>query len=230
MKIFLFLFPFSLLAACAPLSDNERAGIQRIQDIYETSCDHSTEEKCFVIRLTGSRLINNSDNLEIPASHCAFTFYTALPLGGERERYSSIRVELERSGLFRSGKISREYMAEELQLMEKNAQWFDVIVNCIKHRDFDYILNNTHASTFAMIDSAAYLKKMLTLGKLTGEVKSGTFMGFSSHTMNDEGRKKELMILNGKMETANGKWDLFVMIDPVADGEEKQLYGFKWSR
>jgi hypothetical protein len=230
MKNICCLLALSLLGACTHLSENEKKGIKQIEDIYEGKCDCSRDESRFTIHLSKSHMVIASTDLEVPASNCAYLFYTSLPMGGERENYSSVIVKIEQAGLFKDQKFEKEYSAPMLQQMVRNARWLDTVVGCIRRKDFQYIIDHSHSSVFDAVDTNTYFKKMQLLGKLAGDVKSGTVMGFTSTIRNVNGKDKELAIINGRIQTGGGKWDLTLMIDPNARPDEKRFYGFKWDR
>lgn len=168
------------------VTNNEVIAVQSVLDFYGGICQrykgqrivNSQNQAFFELELSDSKLIENfSNQIEIPASHIAYLFYSKL--GHEKEKYDLIKVSLNLSN-----DTKPEFFFSTKQLDEVNnfVPIFDNVLEKIVANNFEEVLIEFDETIAQSLKTDQIKDYALKQDSIYGQITDAQFMGFKFFT------------------------------------------------
>ena len=143
LRLLPFLFFLTACGGDALLSDNEKSAMNKVTEFYGGSCgwskgfeyENGTNEDYFELKMSGSELLRQyADMIEMPASNCAYLFYTNL--GEDQKKYTHIRVGI---NLGEEGGFEKSFPTKDLKEIKQLTPYLPLIEKLAISEDYETI-------------------------------------------------------------------------------------------
>ena len=142
------------------------------------------------LELTNDKLESTFPKLSIPASNCAYLFYSAVS-PAERAKYDYIRIIIKGG----DNSYSHSYPMKELDAVDMAKNKFDEVGRLLKSENYDALLNQLDVNYFPPVDFGKVKPMLEEMDEQFGRTGGFKLMGFEFFDYDNKGEKQRLLTM-----------------------------------
>ena len=187
-----------------------------------TSTDTTTLQGRYVeLELANDKLETAFPKLSIPASNCAFLFYSAVS-PAERNKYDYIRITIKG----RDNSYSHSYSMKELDTVDMAKNKFDEVGRLLKNENYDDLLRQLDTNYFPPAEYEKVKPMLEDLDRQFGRTGGFKLEGFEFFDYAQKGEKKRFLGMYSLMTKQKTQGLVSLVVDPSASVTSPNIVGF----